>query len=131
MPVATECMHHISFAVPELRPALTFYRDLLGFVEVPRPPLDFEGAWLNKGGLEIHLIVPKAGVETASPASKANPYLSHVAFKVSDLDAARRDLENAGLSPIVQEGAVRQMWVLDPGGNMIEFIQTPRVASTM
>jgi hypothetical protein len=35
------------------------------------------------------------------------------------------------LSPIVQEGAVRQMWVLDPGGNMIEFIQTPRVASTM
>jgi catechol 2,3-dioxygenase-like lactoylglutathione lyase family enzyme len=70
-------------------------------------------------------------VETASPASKANPYLSHVAFKVSDLDAARRDLENAGLSPIVQEGAVRQMWVLDPGGNMIEFIQTPRVASTM
>jgi catechol 2,3-dioxygenase-like lactoylglutathione lyase family enzyme len=123
MPVATEHMHHISFAVHDLPAAMHFYRDVLGFREIARPPLDFDGAWLNKGGLEIHLIVPKSGVETARPASKANPYLSHVAFKVLDLDAARAVLEGAGLEPIVQEGGVRQMWVLDPGGNMIEFIQ--------
>jgi catechol 2,3-dioxygenase-like lactoylglutathione lyase family enzyme len=125
MPMRTEHMHHVSFAVPELQPALAFYRDLLGFKEVFRPPLDFDGAWLEKDGFTIHLIVPKEGFERAIPAKKANPYLGHVAFRVTDVDATRAILREHGVEFIEQPGAVHQMWALDPGGNMIEFICPP------
>jgi glyoxylase I family protein len=121
--VPTERMHHVSFAVPALAPALAFYKDCLGFSDIPRPPLDFEGAWLAKDGLEIHIIVPKEGFERAKPASKPNPYLSHLAFKTADIEAARAALEAHGLQVIENKGRVPQLWVLDPGGNMIEFIQ--------
>jgi catechol 2,3-dioxygenase-like lactoylglutathione lyase family enzyme len=123
MHLRTEHMHHVSFAVPELQPALRFYRDMLGFRVIDRPPLDFDGAWLEKDGFTIHLIVPKEGVERAKPASKANPYLSHVAFRVTDVEATRGALQANGVELIEQAGAVHQMWVLDPGGNMIEFIR--------
>ncbi|MBL8552447.1 MAG: VOC family protein [Hyphomonadaceae bacterium] len=124
-PIATERMDHVSLATLDLAASLAFYKDMLGFRIIDRPPLDFDGAWLAKDGFTIHLIVPKEGVERATPASAANPYLSHVAFRVPDVDGTRRALEERGLRFVEQAGRVHQIWTLDPGGNMIEFIRAP------
>lgn len=124
-PISTQRMDHVSFATLDLPASLAFYRDMLGFRIIDRPPLDFDGAWLEKDGFTIHLIVPEEGVERATPASTANPYLSHVAFRVTDVEATRKALEERGLRFVEQAGGVHQIWTLDPGGNMIEFIRMP------
>jgi catechol 2,3-dioxygenase-like lactoylglutathione lyase family enzyme len=125
MPLHTERMDHVSLATPDLKPALAFYRDLLGFKEIRRPPLDFDGSWLEKDGLVIHLIVPKEGVERMIPAKKANPYLGHLAFRISDVEATRAALSGHGVDYIEQAGPPHQIWALDPAGNMVEFIRLP------
>ncbi|MEO8812988.1 MAG: VOC family protein [Caulobacteraceae bacterium] len=114
MPI--QSLHHLSFRVPELEPALGFWRDLLGFAPIERPELGIAGAWLRGHGLEVHLIVQPG------PASETqlNPIRNHVAFAVADLDAARERLTKAGLE--VLSGRPTQLWVLDPGANVVEFI---------
>ena len=51
-------VHHVSFVVRELEPALKFYRDILGFEPIERPEMGIGGAWLQAGSTQVHLIVP-------------------------------------------------------------------------
>jgi glyoxylase I family protein len=118
--VQLKALHHLSFTVPDLGAALGFWRDLLGFEIMERPDLGFPGAWLNGHGLEIHLLAPPA----APPAEgRLSPIRNHVAFRVDDLAAMRRKLEDAGLEVLAGPGSIRQMFILDPAANVIEFIQ--------
>ncbi len=34
----------------------SFYTQVLGMEKLPRPPFPFDGAWLQAGGLTLHLI---------------------------------------------------------------------------
>ncbi len=38
-------LHHVAVTVTDLDRARRFYSDVLGLVELPRPPFDFGGAW--------------------------------------------------------------------------------------
>jgi glyoxylase I family protein len=117
--IELKALHHLSFTVPDLDAALGFWDGLLGFKPIDRPDLGFPGAWLQGYGVEIHLLAP-AGTEGAEGG--LSPLRNHVAFHVDDLDATRARLESAGLE-VLSGGSRRQMWVLDPGANVIEFIQ--------
>jgi glyoxylase I family protein len=123
--VQLEALHHLSFTVPDLDAASSFWRDLLGFRTIDRPDLGFPGAWLEGFGLEIHLLAPSGAPPTEGHLS---PIRNHVAFRVPDLAAMRRQLEDAGLEVLGAPGAIRQIFVLGPGANVIEFIQ-PATAS--
>ena len=115
-----KALHHLSFTVPELEPALGFWRDLLGFNPLPRPDFGFPGAWLQGYGVEVHLLALPG---QSPPTGALNPGRNHVAFQVEDLDAMCAKLETAGLQVLKGSVGIRQMFVLDPGANVIEFIQ--------
>ena len=112
-------LHHVSLNVSDVARSLTFYRDLLGLAELPRPDLGFCGAWLDAGdGRQLHLI------EADVPTDLGQ----HMAFRVIDVDDVVEHLRAAGIETtrVVSVGgtATRQTFVSDPDGNRVEFTQT-------
>jgi glyoxylase I family protein len=114
-----KALHHLSFTVPDLDAALGFWRDMLGFQPMDRPDLGFPGAWLKGYGTEVHLLAPTGH---AAEEGRLSALRNHVAFQVADLDAVAARFEEAGVE-VLRGGRRRQLWVLDPGANVIEFIQ--------
>ncbi len=112
-------LDHVQLAMPEGREedADAFYRDLLGFTVVPKPPLLAArgGRWYEAGSVHVHL-----GVDaTFRAATKAHPTLV-----VDDLDALAARLEVAGVTPRWEDDqpGMRHCYVDDPFGNRIELI---------
>ena len=99
--------------------ARSFYGDLLGLREIPKPPALAArgGVWFQLGDQELHV-----GVEPEfRPALKAHP-----AFRCADPDALARALEQAGL-PVTWDRhlpGVRRFYTADPFGNRLEFMAT-------
>ena len=119
--ISLRSLHHLSFSVPDVTEAKRFWCDLLGFAEIARPDLGFAGVWLRGFGMEVHLLVPRRPAE-AVPVG-LDPTRNHVAFQVEDLAAVRETLKGAGAEILEGFGGRRQLFVLDPGANVIEFIQ--------
>ncbi len=116
-------MNHISFPVRDLERSVHFYRDVLGLAPIPRPDLPFPGAWLGGNGIQVHLIVPPEGTPLGSPPPSLNPLGGHVAFTIDDYDAVVTALHGAGIETLEAGAEVGQLWVRDPDGHLIEFIQ--------
>jgi catechol 2,3-dioxygenase-like lactoylglutathione lyase family enzyme len=110
-------VHHVSINVDDVATAVAFYTDVLGFtVRDDRPNFGFDGAWLNAGPQQLHLI--------AGSVPSANG--QHFAVRVADLDATIAELRAGGIaisdaSPV---GSGRQAFVADPSGNLVELHQT-------
>ena len=118
-------VHHVSFRVDDLEEALVFYQDALGCPRLPRPDIPVRGAWLQAGDTQIHLIESPSSAETGVPPDRISPVANHVAFLTEDLDATAEALKEKGYA--VEYGPsplVRQIFVRDPTGNMIEFAPT-------
>jgi len=119
-------MSHVSFPVRDLAASLAFYRDVLGFVERPRPDLGIPGAWLRAGEAEVHLIAAVAGMPLGQPPPVLNPAAQHVAFRIEDYQGAVDRLKAHGLSVLEAGPDAGQMWVQDPDGHIIELIAGAR-----
>jgi len=97
-------LHHVSINVRDVHAARDFYVGVLGLTErADRPDFGFDGAWLDAGSQQIHLI--KADV----PPDRGQ----HFALAVTDLDAA--------VTEPVPVGSGRQSFLCDPAGNRIEL----------
>ncbi len=113
-------IEHVQLAMPpgqEAR-ARAFYVDILGLIEVPKPP-DLArrgGAWFELGPAKVHL-----GVEPDfRPARKAHP-----ALLVQGLDELITMLEQAGY-PVTHDNSLDgydRVYVDDPFGNRIELME--------
>jgi glyoxylase I family protein len=122
----SQAIDHVSFCVPELAPALRFYRDVLGFEPIERPVMGIDGAWLRAGSAQVHLIVTPAGADVGTAPGRTNPLANHTAFAIDDYEKTRDHLVRHGLA-VLEAGVDRgQMWVSDPAGNVIELISTRR-----
>lgn len=122
----SQAINHVSFCVPELEPALHFYRDVLGFESIARPAMGIDGAWLRSGAIQVHLIVAPEGADVGSNPTRTNPLANHTAFAIDDYEKVRDHLKRRGLD-VLEAGAERgQMWVSDPAGNVIELISAVR-----
>jgi catechol 2,3-dioxygenase-like lactoylglutathione lyase family enzyme len=113
-------LHHVLMAMPAGGEAYarTFYGELLGMVEVPKPP-DLAargGVWFRSGAAELHL-----GLEDPfRPAAKAHP-----ALVVAGLDELCTRLRDAGVAA-EPDGLLPGYWrayVADPFGNRIELVE--------
>jgi glyoxylase I family protein len=117
---------HVSFLVRDVELALRFYVDVLGCRLVARPDLGFAGAWLGTGdSIEIHLVTPADGVDAGRPPGAPTGMANHVAFAIADHEATLAELRGLGLD--VREGdvGIRQLFVQDPDGNVIELVERP------
>jgi len=55
-------VHHVSLLCPDIAASESFYTSLLGFEKIKRPrSFDFDGVWLRKGSISLHLIQPRDG----------------------------------------------------------------------
>ncbi len=113
-------IHPVQLACPpgSEEASRSFYRDVLGLVEVDKPPILAArgGCWFRGHGIELHL-----GVERDfRPARKAHPGLL-----VTDLDAWVGRLHAAGY-PVARDDdfpGMRRFYSHDPHGNRLEFLE--------
>jgi catechol 2,3-dioxygenase-like lactoylglutathione lyase family enzyme len=109
---------HVQLAMPagEEESAQRFYRDLLGMVEIPKPPQLAKrgGCWFASGGVQLHL-----GVEEDFRAAKK----AHPALRCFDYDGLTSRLRAAGVETKEDQSlpGVRRCYVFDPFGNRIEL----------
>jgi catechol 2,3-dioxygenase-like lactoylglutathione lyase family enzyme len=113
-------LHHVQLSAPRGSEDVLrgFYGQLLGMVEVAKPPVLAArgGAWFRSGALELHL-----GIEDDfRPARKAHP-----GIVVTDLDALVRRLGEHDID-VVWDGNLpgfRRCYVADPHGNRLELLE--------
>ncbi len=125
-------VHHVSLATSSLPRALAFYRDVLGLKETDRPHLSVAGAWLETGPSQIHLIDYADG--TFRQKSKIDNHDVHFALRVTDFEAALKELAQQGYSEDLGEGDPKrlvvkrvspvgfpQAYLLDPDRHIVEI----------
>ena len=109
-------VHHVSINVADVPAAVAFYTEVLGFRRRDdRPDFGFDGAWLDAGAQQLHLI------SGAVPPGLGQ----HFAVRVANLDATvaelrARQVDVSDASPV---GTGRQAFVTDPSGNLVELHQ--------
>ena len=137
---------HIGICVSDLDRSVAFYRDLLGFEELQHaemsgPPLDqlnqLEGVsvrtvFLERDGSRIELMSFDApgwvGPQAVRPMNQLG--ITHLAFRVDDLDAVCERLQAASgevLEPtrLDMPGPTRVVMATDPDGTRIELLESP------
>ena len=113
---------HVQLAMPAgcESNAEAFYRDVLGFVVVPKPAglAGRGGRWFEQGGVRVHLGV----VDDFRPARKAHPALVVRPFQplLDRLEAAGVELRWADEGPGVRRGHIddcfgNRLELIDPG----------------
>ncbi|ERJ39402.1 putative dioxygenase [Burkholderia sp. AU4i] len=128
---------HYSIRTLDLERSCRFYERVLGFKRGYRPPFDFPGAWLYKGGDEsdygtVHII----GVDPANPdglaaylGNKALPAsgtgtVDHIAFLATGVEAMWDTLRAehvAWRDRTVPSLGLHQVFIEDPSGVTIEL----------
>jgi catechol 2,3-dioxygenase-like lactoylglutathione lyase family enzyme len=121
-----QVLNHVSITVTDVAKAREFYTGVLGFREIPRPAFDFPGIWYDLGsGLSLHIILNDQLVRPAVEREKITARYAHFALWTEDADATARQIEALGLpcrDVVSGPTGLRQVFVKDPDGNMVEFI---------
>ena len=119
-------IQHVSITVTDVQKARDFYTGLLGFQEIPRPAFDFPGIWYSLGGdLQLHIILNDQLVRPAVERETIVARYAHFALWTDDCDASAARIEALGLvcrDVVSGPTGLRQVFVKDPDGNMVEFI---------
>ena len=117
---------HVSVTVTDVAKAREFYSDTLGFQEIPRPAFNFPGIWYSLGGdLQLHIILNDRLVRPAVERETIVARYPHFALWTDDCDETAAKINALGLPTrdvISGPTGLRQVFVKDPDGNMIEFI---------
>jgi glyoxylase I family protein len=119
-------LSHVSVTVTDVTKARDFYTGVLGFQEIPRPAFDFPGIWYSLGGdLQLHIILNDQLVRPAAEREKIVARYPHFALWSEDVDGTARRFEQLGLicrDVVSGPTGLRQLFIKDPDGNMIEFL---------
>ena len=110
-------LDHVNIRTGALDRLVRFYCDIIGLSDGPRPPFDFNGAWLYCGDrAAVHLI------EVAETPTSETPSLEHFAFVGTDRAAFVGRLEAADYpfrSVFVPGTKIEQIRLQDPDGNQL------------
>jgi catechol 2,3-dioxygenase-like lactoylglutathione lyase family enzyme len=140
-------LSHIGICVSDLDASIRFYAEGLGFSERHRllvtgaeaeqllelEKLELEAVYLERDGTRIELLHYRSPGHVGEPVPRPinRLGLTHLSMRVSDLDAAIRNLVSLGATliegtqmynPAYEAGAV---FLADPDGVRIELVQSP------
>jgi glyoxylase I family protein len=137
---------HLGICVSDLERSLSFYRDALGFeveseLEVEGEPsetllrlspVQLRAVYLVRYGVRIELLhYAKPGrVGDGSPRAMNALGLTHLSFRVDDIDASVSKLEGHGARVLrdtrIDNPSLRAkaIFVTDPDGTLIELVET-------
>ncbi|MCO8575510.1 VOC family protein [Burkholderia multivorans] len=135
MPVSK--LAHYSIRTLDLERSCRFYERVLGFKRGYRPPFDFPGAWLYKGGDEadygtVHII----GVDPSNPdgltaylgdkdlPATGTGTVDHIAFLAIGVEAMWQTLRTENIAwrdRTVPSLGLHQVFIEDPSGVTIEL----------
>ena len=144
--VPLQRLTHVGIAVADVERSLRFYRDLLGFrfehdLQVEGEPSDtllrlrgvkLHALYLERDGVRIELL---RFASPPAPPPRARVMhehgLTHLSFRVADLDATLATLRAAG-ERVLDETIIRipefqaaACFITDPDGQLIELVQAP------
>ena len=126
MGTVTGALAHVSVTVTDVERARAFYGGILGFPEVVRPDFGFPGIWYDLGrGLQLHIIENRGLIRPAAEREGFDVRYPHFAIGVESADAAAAALQAKGvrMDELVNSvTSLRQLFVKDPDGNMVELI---------
>lgn len=115
-------LDHGSLCVGDIDEGIRFYTDVIGLEQTTRPDFGFPGAWFLAGSIPVHLTTGGSLRGSDAPL-RANE--GHLAFCVEGgLEELISRIEKTGSRIYEFENspsAERQVFVLDPWGNMLEF----------
>jgi len=125
-------LNHYFVRANDLTRSLHFYRDVLGFEEMPRPDFPFPGHWLGVNGkIQVHMGqhgVPNSELyflgTTHHSATDNSGVVDHIAFLATDPQGFIARFEASGLAVrkrYLAEFQLFQMFVKDPDGLTIEL----------
>jgi glyoxylase I family protein len=138
---------HIGICVSDTECSLRFYRDVLGFryvseLQVAGEPaetllqlhdVELRATYLERDGVRIELLhYPSPGHRGSSEPRPMNQLgLTHLSFRVDDLESLCRELRAAGVA--IQDRTridvtavgVAAVFISDPDGTLIELVQAP------
>jgi catechol 2,3-dioxygenase-like lactoylglutathione lyase family enzyme len=119
---------HISVKTNDVPTTVSFYCDLLGMIEVDRPPFDFPGAWLSSPPPARSILIHLYGGETAKDETGVVPTgsgaIDHVAITATGFHAMRKKLEASSRNwrqNIPPGTTIWQLFVRDPNGILVEL----------
>lgn len=125
-------LSHVTLIISDIESSKRFYGDVLGMDQVQTPP-GFNPAitWFRKGSAEIHLLhesiaaQPPSDAETHTDTERSIGRARHLAFAVSDVDAAIKTLQDHDveikLGPKDRGDGVIQIYCHDPDGHLVEL----------
>ena len=125
-------LEHVTIRCQRRQATRDFYVGLLGLEEGPRPDFPFRGHWLYLDGSPVVHLTEAADHPGSWTGDLAQPDraddstgpFDHVAFRAADFDAMRAKLAASGVTfreRIVPGGALKQLFVPDPEGVMVEL----------
>ena len=74
---------HYNVSTRKLGETVRFYEDVPGFVNGPRPPSDFPGAWLYSAGHPVLHLNDFSQTDSSSAPTRASSIMSHSAVAAS------------------------------------------------
>lgn len=131
-------LNHVGVAVPDIRDAIAFYRDVLGATDITEPkalpPQGVTYAFVNLPSGQVELIEPYGEKSPILKFLERNPKggQHHICFEVEDIHAAKAEMENRGMRVLNEPriGAHGTLVVFlhpgDSGGVLIELMETPK-----
>ena len=129
-------LNHVGVAVPDIRAAIAFYRDVLGATQITEPKE------LAPQGVTFAFVdLPSGQVELIEPLGEGSPILKflernprggqhHICFEVENIHAAVAEMEGKGMRVLNKPriGAhgtpVVFLHPADAGGVLIELMET-------
>lgn len=111
-------LNHVGVRVDDLDAAIRFYTEGFGLERIPAPLFGPPVVWLRAGSLQLHL----------TETEVAQPSAGHFALEVDDFGAVYHWATAAGVlshaadgSAVIElPGGECQMYLHDPGGNVVE-----------
>lgn len=117
-------IHHSSVIVSNTQESLKFYCGILGLKQLERPNFPYDGAWLDLGAQQVHLLeLPNPDATTGRPEHGGKD--RHIAFHVLNLDLVKESLDAGTVLYTMSVSGRKALFCRDIDGNALEFIEKP------